>query len=62
MLDLAIAFLYDNWAIISVFVINEIIAINPKWFSGSIGQFVLNVLRSLLQKPPVGITPPAPKL
>lgn len=61
MLEIAMAFVRDNWVIISVFIVNEIIALNPKWFSGSIGQLVINMLRSALSKPPVGISTPAPK-
>ena len=62
MLEIAKAFLVDNWAIISIFLINEIVAINPKWFSGSIGQLVLNVLRSFLAKPPIAVPAPPPKV
>ncbi len=58
MLDLAMTFIKDNWAILSVFIVNEIIAVNPAWFSGSIGQFVINAMRMFLNKPPFSVEAP----
>lgn len=46
---------------IIVLVLNEIVAINPKWFSGSLGQLILNLLRGALGKAAVSIPAPPPK-
>lgn len=40
--------------------VNELIALNPKFFAGSIGQAILNFLRGLAGKAPVSV--PAPDL
>lgn len=58
MLQVALDFVRANWAILSVFIVNEIIAISPTWASGSIGQFVINAIRMFLQKPPISIEAP----
>jgi hypothetical protein len=41
--------------------INEIVAINPKFASGSIGQLILNLLRGMAGKAPVSIPAPDQK-
>lgn len=47
--------------LISIFVtigVNEMIALNPKFFAGSIGQAIVNFLRGFAGKAPVSIAAP----
>lgn len=58
MLQILLDFAKANEGILIVLLINELLAASPKFFSGSIGQLILNLVRGAFGAAPVSI--PAP--